>query len=462
MTAVLERDARIAPKSYADRLFGDTPNKVKLLTAALAVISLLLGLIYALGLIRDSSSLSSLKSRTTEVSATSDLYYRLNDMDAQAANLLLVGYQPVSGFKVPTSVNATASFNAYNADRGAADADLEKIAQNPSLSTQAKALLDSLGTYEADIADAFYIDQQAASQQPATPPAGALAEYEKASATLHTSMLPASSQITQMDGSEVDASYSSDHSAMTMYGWVLLVLALIAVAALVDGNRFYARRFRRRISFLVIGALVSLVVGLIGLSTQLSAADHLHVAKQDAYDSIYALDRAQAVSDDANADESRWLLEGRDPNLQATFDSKVTEVGGGSTVASVGSGGYLGAELKNVTFPGEGPAAQTATQDFKAYLQDDGNLRADANAGNLAGAVSLDIGLAAGQSNADFNTYMNALGQVIQINTGQFDAAVSAGQSDTGAGAWAGLLVGELLLLVFVLQAGYLRLREYR
>jgi len=451
MTAVLHQDVRIAPKPNTDRVFGDTPRQLKLLTAGLVSLGLLLGLVSALGLMRDSSSLSSLKSRTTEVSATSDLYYRLNDMDAQAANLLLVGYHPATGFSVPASVNASASFSAYNADRSAADADFELIAQNPSLSSQAKTLLDSLGTYEADIADAFYIDQQAPSQQPATPPAAALAEYEKASTTLHDSMMPASSAITNADSTEVNGSYSSDHSAMSLYGYVVLVLAVLAIVALALGNRYYAKRFRRRVSLLALGAIVALVVGLLGLSTQLSAADHLHVAKQNAYDSIYALDFAQAVSDDANADESRWLLENRDPALQASFFQKRDQVNG-----------YLNTELHNITFSGEGQAAQAAAQDYQAYLVDDGKIRSDAGGGSLAAAVALDIGTQTGQSNADFNTYMTALGRVIQINTAQFDAAVSAGQSDSGGNAWAELVIGELLLLVSVLQAGYLRLREYR
>jgi len=473
---------------------GNTPSQLKLLTAVLAVLGLLLGLVAALGLMRDTSSLNSLRSRTTEVSATSDLYYRLNDMDAQAANLLLVGYHPEAGFDVPASVNAQASYTTYNKDRSAADADLEQIAENPVLNTEASKLLDTLGGYEADIADAFYIDGLLASQKPGTPPPAALSSYEQASAMLHNSMLPASQQITEQDSSAVDASYSSDHSAISTFGYAVLGAALLTVLALLLGNRYYARKFRRRVSWLAVGAVAALVAGLLGLSTQLGEASHLHVAKQDAYDSIYALDRAQAVSDDANADESRWLLEDQYSVLQTSFFQKTSEVGGvpsvsaaqaaadpsayysalsssvgklgvnsaANTVSGVTIDGFLGSELDNITFPGEAEAAYDATQDYNTYVQDDGKIRADAEAGNLAAAVSLDIGLSAGQSNHDFNTYMTALGQVIQINTQQFDAAVSAGQSGLGATAWAELVIAELLLLSLVTCAGYLRLREYR
>jgi len=495
MTAVLERDVQSGRQGRGRRgVLADTPNQLKLLTAALVVLGLLLGLISALGLLRDSSSVDNLKSRTTEVSATSDLYYRLNDMDAQAANLLLVGYHPVAGFQVPASVNAQASYKTYNNDRSAADADLEVIAENPRLNAEASSLLDTLGTYEADIADSFYIDEQSPSQKPATPPAAALSEYEQASNLLHDSMLRAAQTITNQDSSAVDGSYSADHSAISAYGYAVLGVALLTVLALFLGNRYHARKFRRRVSWLAGGAVVALVVGLIGLTTQSSEANHLHVAKQEAYDSIYALDRAQAVSDDANADESRWLLEDRSSTLQSSYFAEASEVGGvasvsatqaaadpssyysalssavgqlrvdgaANTVSGVAIDGFLGSELHNVTFPGEAQAAYTATQDYNTYVQDDGKIRADADNGNLAGAVSIDIGLSTGQSNYDFNQYMAALRQVIGINTQYFDAAVSAGQSGLGVTAWAELVIVELILLAFVTQAGYMRLREYR
>ena len=495
MTAVLSRDVQVAPRgSRRRRVLGDTPNQLKLLTAALVVLGLVLGLVAALGLLRDSSSVGNLKSRTTEVSATSDLYYQLNDMDAQAANLLLVGYHPAAGFQVPASVDAQQSYARYNTDRSAADADLAKIAQNPQLNTEASSLLNTLGTYEADIADAFYVDGLSTSQQPAKPPATALSEYEQASTLLHDSMLPASKKITDQDSTAVDGSYSADHFAISAFGYAVLGVALLTVLALFFGNRYYARRFRRRVSWLAGSAVVALVLGLLGLSTQLGEANHLHVAKQEAYDSIYALDRAQAMSDDANADESRWLLEGLSPTLQSSYFAEAGQVGGvagvtaaqaaanpssyysalssavgrlrvdgaANTVSGVAISGFLGSELKNVTFPGEAQAAFTATQDYNTYVQDDGKIRADADSGNLAGAVSIDIGLSAGQSNHDFDLYMAALSQVIQINTHYFDGAVSAGQSGLGATAWAELVIAELILLAFVTQAGYLRLREYR
>ena len=458
------------------------------------LLGLLLGLVCALGLLRDASGFDGLGARTSEVSATSDLYYRLNDMDAQAANALLVGYHPADPASVPTAVDAAASDAVYERDRSAADTDLGVIARNPALTAQASRLLDALGGYEALIAQALYIDQNTEKEVPATPPSGALSLYTKASTQLHDALLPDAQAITQTDGDAVDSSYSSDHSAISAFGYVILALALVVTLALYLGNRYTARRFRRRLGLLAVGMVISLALGFIGLATQLSAAGRLQVAKQDAYDSIYALDRAQAVSDDANADESRWLLEGRGDALQSSYFQQAEAVGGvpdvsadqaasdpasyyiglssavgdlrldaaDGTVSGVSLTGFLGSELRNVTFPGEAQAAFDAAKAFDVYVQDDQKIRQDVDSGNLPGAVSVDIGLQPGQSNHDFDAYTTALGSVIQINTEHFDNAVAAGHGDAGAGTWATVLLGELLLLLCIGQAGHLRLREYR
>ena len=493
MSAVLERDTRRTLSGAGRVVLGDTPRRVKLLVTGLVVLATLLGLVYGLGLARDSTSFADLGARTTELGATDDLYYRLNDMDAQAADALLVGYHPVDAAIVPTSVNAAASASAYDVDRRAADADLAEIARNPLLTGDAGRLLDDLGRYEADIAQALYIDQTSPTpQQPATPPAAALSAYVAASGLLHDALLPDASAITAQDATAVDSSYSGDHAAMAGYGWSVGALALLLIVALVLGNAYYHRRFRRRLSTLIPAVAVALALGIVGLSAQLGEADHLHVAKQNAYDSIYALTQAKAISDDANADESRWLLEGRDPALQTSFFTEMSEVGSVSgysaatddpnayytglaaevgalsldapanSVSHVTLGGYLGAELGNVTFPNEARDAYAAVTAFDAYAQNDRTIREDAQDGNLAGAVAFDIGLSAGQSNYDFSRYTNALAQVVGVNQAAFDAAAAQGRAGVGAAAWTTVLLGWAFLLLLIAQSGRLRLREYR
>jgi hypothetical protein len=315
----------------------------------------------------------------------------------------------------------------------------------------------------------------------------------RASSLLHATLLPAFLQIANTDSATVNGSYSDEHSSAVVYGYVILAVALLASLGLYLGNRFHARRFRRRVSWFVPGIVVCLALGAIGVNTQLSEADHLHYAKQEAYDSIDALTFAKAVSDDANADESRWLLEDRTGALQTSFFRKIGSVAGVPHVTSTEAGneprayysalssavgamhlnapadsvsgvtisGYLGAELNNITFPGEAQAAYETVEAFDTYVQDDATIRSEAADGDLAGAVAFDIGTQPGQANYAYNQYTTRLDAVIQINGSAFGSGIAAGLGGAGAGGWVALAVSEALLLFCVTQAACRRLREY-
>lgn len=209
---------------------------------------------------------------------------------------------------------------------------------------------------------------------------------------------------------------------------------------------------------------------------------HLRVAKQDAFDSVQALTLARAVSYDANADESRFLVDpGRAAQYQQAFLSKSRQIanvgpagisGYDAALAAdvrayerdhsdIRFGGYLGAEFRNITFPGERQAAVAALLAFQRYERDDRTLRALA-AKDLAAAVAYDTGTAPGQSDGAFSQYDKALASVIAVNASAFTAAVADGED--GAVGWeAGLPAAGLVLLVALTLAGVRpRLAEYQ
>src|SRR6185312_13480780 len=138
-----------------------------------------------------------------------------------------------------------------------------------------------------------------------------------------------------------------------------------------------------------------------------------------------ALTQARAVSYDANADESRYLLDpGRAAQYQQSFLGKsqqLADVGpvgaaglGGYDTALAGDisdyqrdgtvrfGGYLGAEFRNITFPGERAAAVATLLAYQAYQRDDARLRA-LSAGSRAAAIAFDTGTSPGQSDWTFS-----------------------------------------------------------
>jgi hypothetical protein len=79
------------------------------------------------------------------------------------------------------------------------------------------------------------------------------------------------------------------------------------------------------------------VAGAVQLGTQ---AGNLKVAKQDAFDSILALTQARAVSYDANADETRFLV---DPGRAAAYqDASVITINENAFTAAIRDGHTTG------------------------------------------------------------------------------------------------------------------------
>lgn len=478
-------------RGTARRVLSDTPRRLVLVALGLGVLSAALAAVLMVGTMTARAGLSAMASATSEVSATNDLYFRLNDMDAQAADALLVGFHPT--LSVPASVNAQASVSTYESDRQAADRDLQTVAANPALAGASARLLDALGGYEALIAQALYVGQNTVSQAPAQPPAAALSAYQRASSLMHSSVLPIAAQITAADSARVGDQYTADRRDARTYAILSLIAGVLLLAGLLATGRYLARRFRRMLAPALAAAVVlTLAVALSGATTLLHEADHFKAAKQDAFDSINALTRARAVSYDANADESRWLLD-RTAALQSGFFDKVTQIAAVPGVDSAAAaanpssyydglksavtqlsvdpaansvthgtvGGFLGTELNNITFPTEAQGAAATVRAFQTYVQDDAVIRGDANRGDLAGAVAFDVGTQPGQSNYAYYQYDQALTHIIAINQSAFATEIADGQAGLGIWQWLPYAAGSALLAL-IGAALYPRLREYR
>ncbi len=464
------------------RDWWNTPRLVRGL-AALCVGTLLVAAAVAatvLGGARDGIDAIGHRSAPQAVRAA-DLYFALSDMDAQAADLLLIGADP----EYATLRSQTRT--TYEDRRAQADADLQQAAvaaaADPAGQHAVQTVLGELGNYEALVAQARLLEDQAA------PPAGkpsqaALATYRQATDLLRQKLLPAADQVTAGNAAAVDRVYATQHGDLGAGWWWLLVTGVLALAALAALQHTLTVRFRRRVNPLLAAGTLLAVVGLLaGLSIASTADGHLVTAKRNAYDSVITLSRARAVAYDMNADESRYLI---DPSRaaaheQSYFDKtqSVARVDGttlsGYSVALyslvqqhqanrrvVPFGGFLGGELRNITFPGEQDSAERVLTAYQTYQSDDHEIRALQEQGKLKEAITLDTGTAPGQSNADFGVLSTALGDVLAINQNAFDSAISATDDDLGTGvAVTGgvLLAAALALTVLGVRP---RLREYR
>ena len=458
-----------------------TPARIRTGAAAAAALACCLAAVIAVALGALGGQFQSIgNSDAPAVDSTTGLYFSLNDMDAQIANVLLVG-----GSSALTA-DRKQDLAIYSSDRANADTDLSQAlateAGNATAQRELRSALNGIGQYEALAADAVLTDQQARSAV-GRAPAASIAYYQQATDLMQNSVLPSVSLLTSVSADKLSASYSGGTDTAWTATGVVIGVGVALVAVLVVLQLFLSKRFRRLVSPVLAVATVVAVAFVIVAAARLTAdAGHLKVAKQEAFDSILALTQARAVSYDANADESRYLVDpARAAQYQQAFLTKSLQLADVGKVgifsydaafaadiraydadnSDVRFGGYLGAEFRNITFPGERAAAVKTLLAFQVYERDDRKLRAMAKT-NLAAAVAYDIGTGPGQSDTAFNAFEADLSSVIAINDAAFTDAIQAGQGDAAVWNYALPVVGVVLLAGLVLAGVRPRLTEYR
>jgi hypothetical protein len=403
-------------------------------------------------------------------------------MDAQVANVLLAGHSTDPALAADRSQD----LSIYAADRQRAEQDLQQVtatsAGNPAAQHAVGTILGALSQYEALAADAILTNQNG-NDPPGRPSAATLGYYQQATDLMQNAVLPAAGSLTSANANSLDSSYSQDHSAAQNGRLFIVLLGVVLIALLVAAQVFLAIRYRRMINLGLVAATLLAIVFTVAGAAQLGAqASQLRVAKVDAFDSILALSQARAVSYDANANESRYLV---DPGRAAAYQNdfltqsrQLADVGNvgifqydaalasdidayRSDNADVRFNGYLGTEFRNITFPGERAAAVKALLAYQVYERDDRHLRALAKA-NLDEAIAYDVGTSPGQSDWAFNNWDTALTSVIAINQDAFNTAIHDGHSD-GSG-WNGPIpaIAVVAIAVIALAGTRRRLAEYR
>ena len=418
-----------------------TPRWLILLSSVILVLTIALGVFLAssAGAVRGGFDVIG-RQAAPQVKVSSDLYFALSDLDAQAANVLLLGDS------LPLA--RTAALAAYQQRRVQADADLEQAAADTGGDPRIAGELNQLGNYEALVAQAFLLDQSAPEGKPA---AAALVLYRQAEDSMVT-IVGSAQTLIDANHNLLDSTYTAKRTDTVVARVWLILLGLLLIAALIALQFVLWKRQRRRSNPALLGATgLTLLLVALGFGALSSASSQLYVAKSNAFDSIIALSQARSVSYDANADESRYLLD-----AQRTDQYKSDFLTRSNTVRQ-----DLRTELNNITFPGEGPAAQRAVQAFQTYLDDDARLR-ELDLGSVNSAIAYDIGTTPGNDDYDFTQYDNDLLAVIQINQTAFDAAVRDGQG--AVSAWTLWLpgLGALLIIGLAGLGVWPRLAEYR
>jgi hypothetical protein len=456
------------------------PARIRLLVSLAALVTLGLAGLLTAAIGDEQAGLQAIGDQAgPEVVATSDLYFALNDMDAQLANVLLVADARNLGF------TRAQALDIYEQRRQQADRDLRQAAGNatdPTTRQDIDGVLDNLGRYEALAAQTMLLDQQ--TSHPAGHPTGAtLVQYRQATDLLNAQLLPAAHRLTDQHARALDATYQTQRDATRSTRTLVIVACAILLAILLGLQLYLARRFRRIINPAVAAATVLVTLGtVLGVGLLSDEAEHLRVAKKDAFDSVLALTQARAVSYDANADESRYLVDpDRADRYQQAFLNKSQQLVtlNGATLGTwdahlaaalqayqrdnraIQWTGYFGTEFRNITFTGERTQAEATLLRYQTYQLDDRHIRALVAAGQLDQAIAFCTSYAPGESNYAFDQYDKALAGLIAINQHAFDQAVHDGRHELDGRPAIVWIVGVAVLALLVAGV-WPRLREYR
>ncbi len=422
------------PSPRAPRL--TVPVRLRLWTAsALALIAALLVTLVS-GVSDARADLHTVGRDTAPQAATAaDLYYALADMDAQVANVLLIGHEEEIG-------NKQSALRQLRRDRAAVGAAVQKLIDGGLVGESrgvAEALLADLAAYDSLTGQARLADDQVFERvSVGTPPASATTFYLTATALLHQDMLPAADRLgADAEARLRDSTLNGRDSAGTAALAVVLV-GTAAVAVLIGFQIQLARRFRRVLApALVAVTLAAAVVTGLGTALLTGHAERLRDAKAEAFDPFSVLARTRATASDANADESRYLiLPDRADYYRAQFHTKVALLEDSS----------------------EAPAL---AQRLDAFIRDDGALVAAVERGDRPAAIGMATHVGRGNLAFEFFDYQDTLDDAADAHHADFTRRVAdAEDALSGWEVWPTVVLGAGILLVLV--AVRPRLREYR
>ncbi|HEX7661147.1 MAG TPA: hypothetical protein VF444_16880 [Pseudonocardiaceae bacterium] len=383
------------------------------------------------------------------VKASSDLYFALNSMDQQAADVLLVGTDP------GLSDSRTYALNAYQESEVAAEDALRQIAadapNDPNIQGIADSTADRIGQYKALVTEAFLLNQQGG--DPAgKPSAQVLTLYRQATDSMQV-ILTEVQGMTNSSSDQLNSIYDSQRASTSLAEVLLIVFGAISIGCLVVVQILLVRRVRRWLNpALAVATVIALGVTVLGASMVANENHQLFVAKSQAFDSIITLSQARSTGYDATADESRFLIDPqRRPQYQADFQSK------SQTVSK-----QLDAEMNNITFAGEQTAANKMLAAYQKWQGDDQHMRSLVDSGNLTAATNFVINDTPGNAFYDFIQYDIALFGTSQINQAAFDGAIS--NADSSVSGWTATIpaVTGLLIIGLIALGLWPRIAEYR
>ncbi|WP_330328942.1 hypothetical protein OHS33_03805 [Streptomyces sp. NBC_00536] len=465
----------------ADRYWADLPGRLRLARAACVLLAT--GLLILLAVAATGAAAiwdeTARREAPRTISAT-QLNLALNDMDAQAANILLSSGDSGTG-KGRLDESYTKANGFYRGAQETISRSLRTLgaASEGDSATEATVvtLTDDFAHYQELIGRALENDSRPGGKD------AAREDYRSATDLLTDRLLPEARKLVDANNTVYERQYDAARGDLDAQRTAEAVVGVLLIAALVLLQIHLTRRFNRVFNPALVAATLCAVVA-VGCGAQLLSTtdDRMKVARRDSFDSVIALSRSKAIGYDANADESRYLL---DPERRATYERYFLDKSH-QLYGIVGAGhdtydgkldetwsayrkdhddkrftGEYRRELDNITFAGERDAAEKTVEAYAVYQRDDRTLRRLVADGKTQEATVFCVGWAPDTSNAHFGEWMKALDEVTAINQRHFDLAVRDGRG--ALTTQVPLAVAALLLAAGLTALGLRRrLAEFR
>ncbi|GEB55539.1 hypothetical protein [Streptomyces gardneri] len=461
------------------RSWGTQPARLRLLrTAILLLTAACAGLMITAGLTASDTWDAVTGHHAPRTVSAAGLNLALNDMDAQAVNSLLANGDAGKG---RMTVPYDKAVQLYDEAREAVSRDLRTLGVAAEGDIEAERTVERLtadfARYQEFIGRALESDTRTGGKP------DAVENYRTANDMLTQRLLPEARTLVDGTNHQFEDAYAAERSDLGTQTTLLLALGLTLLAVLALLQRYLARSFHRILNpGLLAATACALLAVVLGSQALTTTSEQLRVARRDAFDSTVALSRARAIAYDANADESRYLLDRDHRTTHETAFLTKSQSLYGITGADLPSyeprlaetwkayqedhedkrfTGEFRRELDNITFPGERAAAERTVEAYAVYQRDDRTIRSLVAAGREGEAVSFCISWEPGKSNAHFGTWMKALDEVTAVNGRAFDTAADDGRDTlTGRLPWAiACLLAAAVLAALGLRP---RLAEFR
>ncbi|WP_336204910.1 hypothetical protein [Nonomuraea sp. LPB2021202275-12-8] len=435
------------------------PGRIRVLTGVAAAALALLFAAIAAGTSTAGDGLRVIgRDSGPQVVATAGLYFGLSDMDAQIADVLVMGGE--------NGARRQAAIARYEQQRSMANQALlkafELAGDDQAERRTIESVLDGLGRYEGLAAQALLLDSQ--SGHPAgPPPAEVVRVYRQATDLMRQTLLPQAYNLTLESSTIVRRTYDDKTATLPFLRWAVVVAGLLALVCLLRLQVYLARHFRRVFGLALVAATVVTLVALVaGVSVLRQDLDHLQTAKSEGFDSVVTLARARAIGNSMQGDQSRFLLDReRADTYEHTYLDKsqkvlYLEAGNLDTYhdkVAQKSGDYLGMLGLQLS----GKTGRPALDAYARFQAADTTFRQLVAEGKAGEAVSARLG----PVREAFDAYDKELVALADRHEAVFERAVGEGESALD-GLWRLIPFAMGGIGLLLLAGVWPRLREYR